>query len=108
MAHGDLNGVSWSAHSCLTNQWLLLIPNRPLQSNIFITDDSHACLADFGLTVIGDLALAKVPTTLEVAGATRWLAPELLVPDKTASASRKTPAGDMLAFGRLCLAVSDV
>jgi serine/threonine protein kinase len=79
-----------------------------LQSNVFITDDGHACLADFGLTVIGDLTLTRVPTTLEVAGATRWLAPELLDPDKAASASRKTPAGDVFAFGRLCLAVSDV
>jgi serine/threonine protein kinase len=73
------------------------------QSNIFITQDGQACLADFGLTVIGDMTLTRVQTTAELAGATRWLAPELLDPD--VNISRKTPAGDVFAFGRLCLAV---
>jgi serine/threonine protein kinase len=74
-----------------------------IQSNVFITDDGRACLADFGLTVVGDMTLTRVPTTADLAGATRWLAPELLSPDK--NLSRKTPAGDVFAFGRLCLAV---
>jgi serine/threonine protein kinase len=86
----------------------MLIPSRSLQSNVFTTDDGHARLADFGLTAIGDVTPTRVPMTLEVAGATRWLAPELLDPDKTASASQKTPAGDIFTLGRLCLAVSNV
>jgi serine/threonine protein kinase len=69
-----------------------------------MSDDGHPCLADFGLTVISDMTISHgMTTTADAAGAARWLAPEYLIGKKTAT--RKTPAGDMFAFGRLCLAV---
>jgi serine/threonine protein kinase len=67
-------------------------------------DDGRPCLADFGLTVISDMTISQgTSTTSNVAGAARWLAPELLIGNKTTA--RKTSAGDVFAFGRLCLAV---
>jgi hypothetical protein len=62
-----------------------------------MTDDVQAYLAAFGLAVNGDPTLTRVTTILEVAGVTQWLAPELLDPYK--ATIRKTPAGDVFAFG---------
>jgi serine/threonine protein kinase len=69
-----------------------------------VTDEGRACLADFGLAVIGDLTRTRMPTTTEVFGTFRWLAPELCQSEN--EMTRKTLAGDVFAFGRLCLAVS--
>jgi serine/threonine protein kinase len=71
-----------------------------------VTEEGHACLADFGLSVIGDATRTRMPTTADARGATPWLAPELLSED--IHAPRKTLAGDVFAFGRLCLAVGRI
>jgi hypothetical protein len=56
-------------------------------------------LADFGLTVVGDGVRSDPPA----AGASRWLAPELI--KNGVSLALKTKQADVFAFGRLCLAV---
>jgi hypothetical protein len=45
------------------------------QSNVFINSEGHALLGDFGLTAISDLK--SVTTTINNAGALRWLSPEV-------------------------------
>ncbi|KAF7296705.1 Kinase-like protein [Mycena chlorophos] len=70
-------------------------------SNILVDDDGHACLTDFGLTVLSD---ATTQTTQHGAGSVRWMAPETLNPtacglDKFV----KTTASDIYAFACVCL-----
>jgi serine/threonine protein kinase len=74
----------------------------PIQKNVLITDDGRACIADFGLTVIGDRTRSRL-TTQNVAGSARWMAPEHVSDDL--DIARKRPSGDVFAFGRLLLAV---
>jgi hypothetical protein len=61
--------------------------------------DGRALLAGFGLTVVGDGGNSDPPA----AGASRWLAPELI--KNGISLALKTKQADVFAFGRLCLAV---
>jgi hypothetical protein len=80
-------------------------------------------IADFGLTAITDLANPAATTTVNKAGAIRWLAPEVhvlsfspiqalltlsskLVHQDDGPPPLKTSQGDIFAFGRLCLCVS--
>jgi serine/threonine protein kinase len=100
LAHGDLHGV----RSCHYPK--IFIPHSMPQSNIFISDDGRPCLADFGLTVIGDITISLTMTNEQAVGAMRWLAPELLFDEK--SYIPKTPAADVFSFGRICLAVRKV
>jgi hypothetical protein len=85
-----------------------------VQANVFITDDGSPCLADFGLTTVGELT-RTVPHTRtggDGRGVFGWLAPEFLENDDDdedydKGTLRKTSAGDVFAFGRLIYAVSD-
>jgi serine/threonine protein kinase len=76
-----------------------------LQANILITQEWSACLTDFGLTSLTD---ATVASTSHRAGSLRWMAPELINPDRFGLRFRRTPASDVYAFGSLCLEVRDL
>ncbi|KAJ7471695.1 kinase-like domain-containing protein [Mycena galericulata] len=74
-------------------------------SNILVDDDGHACLTDFGLTVLTD---ATTTQTNNGAGSVRWMAPEALHP--TACGLQdfvRRPASDIYAFGCVCLEVNN-
>ncbi|KAG9124359.1 hypothetical protein FRC07_011937 [Ceratobasidium sp. 392] len=50
-------------------------------ANVLISDNGSACITDFGLArVLEGLTLTPVSQQLGVAGATRWMARELLLP----------------------------
>ncbi|KIM92438.1 hypothetical protein PILCRDRAFT_762509 [Piloderma croceum F 1598] len=66
-------------------------------NNIFIDDDWHVRIADFGLAGWADSTLATSSTS--IFGSIRWMAPELY----TSGMSRRTTASDVYAFGCLCL-----
>ncbi|KAJ7233323.1 kinase-like domain-containing protein [Mycena rebaudengoi] len=70
-------------------------------ANILITPEWSACLTDFGLTSLTDVTVAT--TTSHRAGTLRWMAPELLSPDRFGLQFRRTPASDVYAFGWVCL-----
>ncbi|KAF9446038.1 kinase-like protein [Macrolepiota fuliginosa MF-IS2] len=66
--------------------------------NILVTDDEHACLADFGTSRITGLSVSTGP---RFAGTCRWTAPELMRdPDPEA-----TTASDIWAFGMTILQI---
>ncbi|KAK7029790.1 Non-specific serine/threonine protein kinase [Favolaschia claudopus] len=69
-------------------------------SNILITDDWSACLADFGLSIFSD---ATASMTTNRGGSLYWMAPELLDPDRFGDKFMRTPASDVYAFGCVCL-----
>ncbi|KAJ7731569.1 kinase-like domain-containing protein [Mycena maculata] len=70
-------------------------------SNILVDDTGHACLTDFGLTVLSD---ATVTQTNHGAGSVRWMAPETLNPTTFGlQGLARTPASDIYAFGCVCL-----
>ncbi|KAJ7210651.1 kinase-like domain-containing protein [Mycena rebaudengoi] len=69
-------------------------------ANILITQDWSACLADFGLTSFIDTTAAT--TTSRRAGSIRWMAPELIDPDRFGLQLRRTKASDIYAFGCVC------
>ncbi|KAJ7144160.1 kinase-like domain-containing protein [Mycena epipterygia] len=80
VVHGDLRGVK-----------------RSLQSNILVDDAGHACLTDFGLTVLSGATATKPSNG---AGSVRWMAPETLNPSACGLQSFvRTPASDIYAFG---------
>ncbi|KAJ7224829.1 kinase-like domain-containing protein [Mycena rebaudengoi] len=70
-------------------------------ANILITQDWSACLADFGLTSFTDATAAT--TTSHRAGTLRWMAPELIDPDRFGIQFRRTTASDVYAFACVCL-----
>ncbi|KAJ7731239.1 kinase-like protein, partial [Mycena metata] len=70
-------------------------------SNILITDDWSACLADFGLTSLTDATTATHSS--HRAGSIRWMAPELIAPDLFGGRFLRTPATDLYAFGCVCI-----
>ncbi|KAJ6518288.1 kinase-like domain-containing protein [Mycena vitilis] len=70
-------------------------------SNILVNDVGHACLTDFGLTVLSD---ATVTQTTNGAGSVRWMAPETLDPSACGLTDfQRTPASDIYAFACVCL-----
>ncbi|KAF8130905.1 kinase-like domain-containing protein [Mycena galopus ATCC 62051] len=77
-------------------------------TNILVSDDWNACLADFGLTgVIEDAASTTggaLTSTANHAGSVRWFAPELIAPT-TFGCERfmRTTASDVYAFACVCL-----
>jgi serine/threonine protein kinase len=99
LVHGDFHGVNHLSTSGLK------LTHPCSQANILV-HEGHALLTDFGLTVVGDESQSEIPTNERPAaghGAIRWLAPKLLTEEN--QTPRKTMAGDMFVFGRLCLAV---
>ncbi|KAI0929526.1 hypothetical protein AcW1_010014 [Taiwanofungus camphoratus] len=78
VVHGDLKGV-----------------------NILISEEEHACLADFGLADVmyNHNTLNTVSTSSRNAGSVRWMAPELLDPEHFQLAtSRPTQPSDIYSF----------
>ncbi|KAJ7113128.1 kinase-like domain-containing protein [Mycena epipterygia] len=75
-------------------------------TNILVSDDWNACLADFGLT-----SATETPTTEGAltsssnrAGSVRWFAPELVHPTSFGCERfARTPASDVYAFACVCL-----
>lgn len=74
------------------------------QANIFIDDDCHVRIADFGLTVFSD---STATGTSHRGGSIRWMAPELLYPEYCGFEKyQRTFQSDVYAFACLCLEVS--
>ncbi|KAJ7231357.1 kinase-like domain-containing protein [Mycena rebaudengoi] len=73
-------------------------------ANILITQEWSACLADFGLTSFTEATL----TTTRRAGTTRWMAPELIDPERFGIQFRRTKASDVYAFACVCLEVIQI
>ncbi|KAJ7202578.1 kinase-like domain-containing protein [Mycena pura] len=71
-------------------------------ANILISNGWNACLADFGLTSFSDVT-ASTDTSHNRAGSLRWMAPELIDPEKFGQRFLRTPATDVYAFGCVCL-----
>lgn len=72
--------------------------------NILINDSGAACLSDFGLAVFAE-GRSKNYASLR-GGAERWLAPELLHPERFGfHDDRPTYAGDIYSFACVCLEV---
>lgn len=84
MIHGDLKGA-----------------------NILITQEGHACLADFGLlTMASDPTIPIASGSSIKGGTTRWMSPELLDPDQFGiKDSRPTKESDSYALGMVILEV---
>ncbi|KAJ6526558.1 kinase-like domain-containing protein [Mycena vulgaris] len=76
-------------------------------TNILVSDDWNACLADFGLTTVIDAAsstTATLTSTAHHAGSARWFAPELIQPKSFGCDTfTRTPASDVYAFACVCL-----
>ncbi|KAJ7823836.1 kinase-like domain-containing protein [Mycena olivaceomarginata] len=71
-------------------------------ANILITHEWRACLADFGLVSFSD-ATPATHTSHHRAGSLRWMAPELISPERFDCCFVATPATDVYAFGCVCL-----
>ena len=56
---------------------------RDTQANVLINSQRRACLADFGLVAIREEASSvDGPSVDKVAGTIRWMAPEILDPER--------------------------
>ncbi|KAJ7729367.1 kinase-like domain-containing protein [Mycena olivaceomarginata] len=73
-------------------------------TNILVSDELNACLADFGLTSVIAASSTSDTSSTNHAGSTRWLAPELMQP-RAFGCDRcvRTPASDVYAFACVCL-----
>ncbi|KAF7299977.1 Kinase-like protein [Mycena kentingensis (nom. inval.)] len=71
-------------------------------ANILITSEWTACLADFGLTNFTD-ATSAMSSTTHRAGSLRWMAPELIDPDRFGLRFLRTGATDVYAFACVAL-----
>lgn len=58
--------------------------------------EGQACLSDFGLSGFSGPEMTVISTMQR--GATRWMAPELLQPEKFGLEFQRTRASDMFAF----------
>ena len=71
------------------------------QADILIGQDKHARLADFGcLTIVSECADFPTPSYAPTGGTTRWMSPQLLLPEVFDSdGGRPTKASDCYALG---------
>ncbi|KIK65876.1 hypothetical protein GYMLUDRAFT_218627 [Collybiopsis luxurians FD-317 M1] len=69
------------------------------QANILVTADLHCCLADFGLSVVNTESQIWSNAATNVKGATRWMAPELQIPDSAGKLASSRLSTDVYAFG---------
>ena len=82
-----------------------------MQANILINSNGRACLADFGLAVMmEETSIAEGPNTYKAGGTIRWMAPEILDPDRygyVGRARRRLPSKstDIYALGMTILEV---
>jgi hypothetical protein len=74
-----------------------------IKGNVLVSPEGQALLSDFGLVAVGNTSQSALPTTSNFSGAMQWLAPGLV--DAEGSPVHKSAAGDVFAFGRLCLVV---
>ncbi|KDQ54667.1 hypothetical protein JAAARDRAFT_182151 [Jaapia argillacea MUCL 33604] len=74
-------------------------------TNIFIDDDGHVRLADFGLIGFADATTQS--QSGHRSGSVRWMAPELHSPELFADIHKfqRTAASDIYAFGCVCLEI---
>ena len=107
VVHGDLKGVRQpSSLSCGAT-----LKDSDIKANILINSECHACLADFGLvTIVGETSSVEGLSSQKPGGTIRWMAPEILHPDKygyVKRAQRKLPSKstDIYAFGMTVLEV---
>lgn len=80
-------------------------------TNILVSDDWNACLADFGLTSATEAPTAEgaLTSSSNHAGSARWFAPELVQPTSFGCERfARTPASDVYAFACVCLEASAV
>ncbi|KAJ6459915.1 kinase-like domain-containing protein [Mycena sanguinolenta] len=70
--------------------------------NILVSDNSSACLADFGLTRV--FAASTDTSSTNHAGSTRWWAPELMQPSAFGfDRFKRTPNSDVYALACVCV-----
>lgn len=77
-----------------------------LQDNVLVDGDENICLTDFGLSVFQQEANETYGSTR--AGNVRWLAPELIDPDRFQgeyARGRPTCASDIYSFACVCVEV---
>ncbi|KAG9001820.1 hypothetical protein FRB90_011537, partial [Tulasnella sp. 427] len=69
-------------------------------ANILVLDGGEACISDFGLARLEEVAENTTSTSLNTAGACRWMAPELVNPELVySSEAKRTTATDVWSFG---------
>ena len=87
------------------------VDDDDIQANILINSDRCACLADFGLAaIIEETASIDGASNNKTGGTIRWMAPEILNPEKygyVKRARRKLPSKstDIYALGMTILEV---
>ena len=93
----------------VARSWPKLTCDDDLQANILINSKCRACLADFGLaSIVEDASSVDGPPTHKAGGTIRWMAPEILDPDRYGyikKARRKLPSKctDIYALGMTIL-----
>ncbi|KAH9039389.1 ras guanine nucleotide exchange factor domain-containing protein [Lactarius hengduanensis] len=70
-------------------------------TNVLLSRDSHAFLADFGCARVEEVEVTG-PTEALTYGSTRWLAPELMTQSNYVPTTRNT---DVWSFGMLCVEI---
>lgn len=98
IVHGDLKGVSLFANNAPCR---LMLEH---QVNVLVNNDYRAVIADFGLVAIVSTSsvVTLATSVLAVGGSERWMAPELLYPEKYGlSHSIPSKESDIYAFGML-------
>ncbi|KAG2343707.1 kinase-like protein [Suillus weaverae] len=76
--------------------------------NVLIHGDGTACVADFGLSLMYSevITASQASWTSTLKGNTRWMAPELLVPEREdGSPTRPSEQSDIFSFGGIMLQV---
>ncbi|KAG2042034.1 kinase-like domain-containing protein [Suillus americanus] len=76
--------------------------------NVLIHGDGTACVADFGLSLMYSevITASQASWTSTLKGNMRWMAPELLVPEKEdGSSTRPSEQSDIFSFGGIMLQV---
>ncbi|KIK58561.1 hypothetical protein GYMLUDRAFT_262404 [Collybiopsis luxurians FD-317 M1] len=70
-------------------------------ANVLVTDDLRCCLADFGLALVtAESRSWSTATTSTMKGATRWMAPELIISRNSTMLPNSNDASrDIYAFG---------
>ncbi|KAG8941771.1 hypothetical protein FRC04_004088 [Tulasnella sp. 424] len=69
-------------------------------ANILVLDGGEACISDFGLARLEEVAENTTSTSLNTAGACRWMAPEIVNPELVySSEAKRTTATDVWSFG---------
>jgi serine/threonine protein kinase len=101
IVHGDIRGVRFTSLQSMTYHVL-----THLQSNIFVDQHGHACLADFGLVVVGDVTYGHFTTTKNTAGSIQWTSPERIASLANDDVLiNRAPSDDVWAFGCTCIEV---